>query len=393
MTELAKRARAIEPTLIRQLRDQAGPSSLDLGLGQPDLPVAEPVREALVEALEEGRAPYTHNLGLWETREAIADHYGVDAAQVMVTCGAQEALAVAVLGLVEPGDEVLVPDPGFPAYPNLVRMAEATPVPYALDADDDFRLVPERIESALSERTRMAIFNSPSNPTGAVHDRRDLEEVHALLEERDVLWVADEIYEDYDYEGAFASVLDAGAPLASGAKISGLSKSHHTMGWRLGWLISDEAIVEGLKPLHQHLVTCAPTPVQRATCAALGRHEELFAPTLAVFERRRRRAMQLADRLPEVGYVAPRGAFYLFLDLRAYTETDVDGRGSSALELARSLLQTEDVVVIPGAGFGAGGEGFWRVAYTVEESLLEEAFERMAHFLQSIPESSHKKPS
>jgi aspartate/methionine/tyrosine aminotransferase len=319
----------------------------------------------------------------------------------MVTCGVQEALAVGVLGLVEQGDEVLVPDPGFPAYPNLVRMAGATPVPYPLDADDDFRLVPEVVEAALTDKTSAIILNSPSNPTGAVHAKGDLDAVLDLLAERGVRWISDEIYEDYVYDDAFASVLDhdgglAGGAMPAGVKLGGLSKSHHMMGWRIGWLIGPPEWVEGLKPLHQHLVTCAPTPPQRAACVALQRHSELFAPSLDIFRRRRQLACELASKLPDVGFSTPQGAFYLFLDLRAYTgaagtEDDKQQR-SVSLALAESLLAAEDVVTIPGSGFGPAGEGFLRVAYTVDEAMIAEGFRRIDSFLHSftaLPKVQH----
>ncbi|MFP4597780.1 MAG: pyridoxal phosphate-dependent aminotransferase [Persicimonas sp.] len=383
MSPLATRAGAIEPTLIRAFRDNARPSSLDLGIGQPDLAVAEPVRRALIGAVEQGRAPYSHNLGLWPTRQAIGERYGLTGEQVMVTCGVQEALAVAVLGLVEPGDEVLVPEPGFPAYPNLVRMAGATPVVYELDADADFRLVPERVEAALSDRTSAIILNSPSNPTGACHAARDLAAVVELLAERGICYISDEIYEDYVYGDAHASVLDFDEGLAGGVKLGGLSKSHHMMGWRIGWLIGEAGLVEALKPLHQHLVTCAPTPAQQAARVALERHEELFEPTRAVFESRRELACRLASKLPDVSFVAPQGAFYLFLDVRAYTESGPGRRSTTSLELAERLLDTHDVVVIPGEGFGAAGEGFLRVAYTVDEPVLREGFARIRQFFEN----------
>ena len=381
MTKTAARAASIEPTLIRALRDRARPTSLDLGIGQPDLEVAEPVRRALIDAVEARRAPYSHNLGLWEARAAVAKRYGVEADNVMMTCGVQEALAVAVLGLVEHGDEVLVPDPGFPAYPNLVRLAGATPVGYALDADEDFRLVPDRIEQLLSERTSAIILNSPSNPTGAIHAEEDLREVLDMLAERDIRWISDEIYEDYTYDGDFPSALDQARRLHGGLKLGGLSKSHHMMGWRMGWLVADAELVEALKPLHQHLVTCAPVPAQQAAICALEHHDELFAPTLKTFARRRQLACSLADGIEGVSFTTPQGAFYLFLDVRAYTE-GVESRASSpsSLQLAESLLDVEDVVTIPGSGFGAAGEGFLRVAYTIDEASIEEAFERIASF-------------
>ncbi|MGM0558085.1 MAG: pyridoxal phosphate-dependent aminotransferase [Myxococcota bacterium] len=376
--KLSRRARAIEPTLIRQLRDKASPSSLDLGIGQPDLDVQEPLRRAVNDELLAGRAPYSHNLGLIEAREAVGAHYGVDGSRVMLTVGVQEALAVAILGVVEPGDEVLVPDPGFPAYPNLVRMAGATPVPYTLEANHDFRLDPDAILESITDKTSVVLLNSPANPTGTVIEEAPLRRLLEGLVERDVAWICDEIYEDYVYDGAFASVLDT-LDDPRGIKLGGLSKSFHTMGWRLGWLIADEDVVEGLKPLHQHMVTCAPVPAQRAAIAALGQHEELFASTRRVFAARRDLVLELLDDLPGLACAPPQGAFYLFVDARDYTR-----HGDDSLALAERILQEQDVVVIPGSGFGAAGEGFLRIAYTVAEPKLRDGFDRIKHFFEGL---------
>mgnify|MGYP006295575643 CR=1 FL=1 len=357
---LSDRAQAIEPTLIREFRSKARPESLDLGIGQPDLCVPEPVRRAAIDAVDGGRAPYSDNLGLPSTRRAVAEHCGVDPDQTMITCGVQEGLAVAVLGLVEPGDEVLVPDPGFPAYPNLVRAAGATPVPYTLAPDDGFALQYDEVAEQLSGRTSAIVLNSPSNPTGTVVEAENLRRVVELLADHDVRWISDEIYSDYLYEGA-EHVSPADFEQAPpGVRLSALSKSMHVMGWRIGWLVGPSEWVAELKPLHQHLVTCAPTPAQHAAVAALENFQELFAPTLSTFEARRDLAVRRAGELPGVEPVRPEGAFYLFLDVRAYTR-----HTGSSLELAEAILRDVDVVVVPGSGFGTGGEGFLRVAYTV----------------------------
>lgn len=377
-TDISERAGAIRPTQIRRFRSKAGPDSLDLGIGQPDLPVPDPVRRAAGEALEKGRAPYSDNLGFPATRRAVASHYDVDPEQTMITCGVQEGLAVALLGLVEPGEEVLVPDPGFPAYPNLVRAAGATPVPYPLDRDANFGLDPDRIRNRTSDRTSAIVTNSPSNPTGAVHDRDTLQNTLAPLSEEGVVWISDEIYENYVYgDTEHVSPLDLQG-VGPGIRLGALSKSMHVMGWRIGWAIGPDEWIRRLKPLHQHLVTCAPTPAQQAAVAALADFDTLFEPTLETFRHRRELALDRARTLEDVSVVAPRGAFYLFLDVRRYTRGPVD-----SLELAESILDEHDVVTIPGSGFGDGGEGFLRIAYTVDRPTMDEAFDRLADFFEA----------
>jgi len=374
---IADRARAIQSTQIREFRSLANPDSLDLGIGQPDLEVPDPVREAAVAAVESGRAPYSDNLGLPETREAVGRHCGVSPERTMITCGVQEGLAVAILGIVEPGDEVLVPDPGFPAYPNLVRTAGATPVPYPLDPSRDFALDPDEVLARTSSDTRAIVLNSPSNPTGTLHRRGPLAETLRELSSRGVVWISDEIYENYVYGDAdHVSPLELDG-VGRGIKLGALSKSMHVMGWRIGWLVAPRAWVRDLKPLHQHLVTCAPTPAQRATVAALADFDDLFAPTHETFADRRSLALHRTRSIPGVDPAPPEGTFYLFLDVRGYT-----GASGGSLALAEELLDETNVVAVPGTGFGDGGAGFLRIAYTVETSELEEAFDRMEDFFE-----------
>jgi len=379
MSSIAERARAIEATQIREFRTEAGPESLDLGIGQPDLEVPAPVREAAVEAIESGRAPYTDNLGSPELREAVGRHCSVPPERTMITCGVQEGLAVAILGLVEPGDEVLVPDPGFPAYPNLVRAAGGTPVPYPLDRERDFALDPDAVLSACTPGTEAIVLNSPSNPTGRVHRPDRIVETLERLRNRDVHWISDEIYEDYlfgDAEHCSPLELDG---VGRGVKLGALSKSMHVMGWRIGWMIAPKRWIRNWKPLHQHLVTCAPAPLQRAAVVALDQFDRLVRPTVETFDRRRECVLGRARNLPGVEPIPPEGALYLFLDVRRYT-----GRSGSSLELAERLLDRRDVVAIPGSGFGDEGEGFLRVAYTVDRSQLCEAFDRMNAFFEDL---------
>lgn len=375
---ISARARAIEPSLIRALRDAAKPSSLDLGLGQTDLPVPEAARARLRELLSTPlRAGYCPNLGTSAARSAIAARYeGVEPEQVMITSGVQEALAVAMLGLIEPEDEVLIPSPGFSAYANLVRLAGAQPVYYALDPQEAWRLNPATIKAALTPKTRAILLCSPSNPTGAVHALDDLVEVLELCVERGIMWISDEIYEDYTYQGhTHHSPWDFERFRAHGVKLSGLSKSHHMMGWRLGWLIAQAPVVEGLKGLHQHMVTSASTLSQEAAIASLAAHQSVIQHALPIFERRREVVSQGLAAIEGLTFWPGQGAFYLFLDIQAFMPNFQD-----AHDMALRLLKEEDVVLIPGSGFGPSAAHYLRLAYTVDEAILREATARMARF-------------
>ena len=374
--ELSAMARAIEPSLIRTLRDAAGPDSLDLGLGQTDLPVDERVVEAIIAHVEARRAPYAPNLGLAGMRGAVAERYAISPEEVLITCGVQQGLALALMGLVQRGDEVLVPDPGFVAYPNLVRSVGAKPVPYPLRAPR-FDLELELIEELVTTRTRAIVINSPGNPTGAVHDPETMRRVLKRLAELGVLWISDEIYEDYVYDGQRHVSPAEDAELAEcGVRLSGLSKSHHMMGWRLGWVTAPRRIIEGLKGLHQHHVTCAPTLVQRGGVMALAHHEAITSHARAVFASRREAIMAHVDALPGVSAERPAGAFYVWLDVHKLLKPGYD-----SLTLAKALLEQEDVITVPGIGFGAAGAGHLRLAYTIDQTQCDEAMKRVARFV------------
>lgn len=377
---LARRAEAIEPTSIRALRSKMGPSTIDFGLGQTDLAVPEAVRLRLRNQFEGPlRAPYTPNAGSPEARGAVADHVGAGPEEVILTCGVQQGLAVAILGLCEPGDQVLVPDPGFPAYANLVRAAKARPVAYPLQGPTAERpgwhLDVGAVEEHIGDDTRLMILNNPSNPTGTLSEPDELAQVLELLHRRGVGWISDEIYEDYVWEGDFVSARRLGYA-DEGIVLSGLSKSHHLMGWRLGWMVGPADILRGLTPLHQHLVTCAPLPAQQAAIAALADHDGSLAETSRIFGERRRIALEATQGLPLGSTAVAEAAFYLFLDVRPWLS-----RFDSTEQMALALLDEEDVLVIPGEGFGPAGLGHLRIAYTIGESLLREGLDRLRQFL------------
>jgi aspartate aminotransferase len=231
----------------------------------------------------------------------------------------------------------------------------------------------------MTAKTRMIVINSPSNPTGAIHGDDDLRRVVTKCQERGIVWIADEIYQDFVYASAPKSIDDLGGDNA-GIRVNGLSKTFSMMGWRLGWLIASPETITRLVPLHQHLVTCAPTPAQRATVQALAIHGDWTKKLREHFDAKRRLMSDLANQIPDVSFATPAGAFYLFLDISRYRDT----LGSS-IEIAGSILREVDVVTIPGAGFGAGGEGHLRLAYTGEDETLREAMGRLAEFFHGRP--------
>jgi aspartate aminotransferase len=373
---VARRHAALRRTLIRELFESAPPDTLNLGLGQPDLVTPEPIRRAGVRAIEEGWTGYSPTAGYPGLREAVAERYpgfcsGPEG--VVVTVGAEEAVCLALFTLLDPGDEVLVPDPGFPSYPVVTRLAGGVPVPYPLRAERGFELDPADIEKRLGERTRLVILCNPSNPAGAVEEEATLRELARLAERRDFYWLADEIYEAFDYESRHVSL----ARLSDrGLVVSGVSKSLSMTGWRIGWLASaDPAFAAKATALHQYLVTCSCSISQRAAEAALG--EEGRACQRELVERFRRRRDLLRASLEQKAGLSlspPRGAFYLFADVR---------RWGNSLALARRLIDEARVMTVPGEAFGAQAAGWLRLSYAASEEVLEEAAERIARVLRA----------
>ena len=372
----ARRMEGIERTLIRRIFDAAPPDAIQLGLGQPDLVSPPSICLAGVQAIAEGRTGYTSTAGDPELRAAVAARYRpwIDGADgVAITIGSQEAMFAACLTLLDPGDEVLYPDPGYPAYPVVARLVGATAVPYPLRPERAFRLSAEDVLSRITERTRLAIVCSPGNPTGAIHRGEDVHALCAGLARAGVAWLSDEIYAGYTYGEACPSPLTI-AP-EGGLVISGLSKDLSMTGWRIGWVAGPKAIVARVIAAHQYLVTCAPTPSQRAALAAFRpAGEEERRGILARFASRRQLMADGLRRVPGVRFALPDGAFYFFVDVSSH---------GSSLDVAKRLLERRRVVTIPGEAFGPGGGGWLRLSYAASEEAIVEGTRRMAEELQA----------
>jgi aspartate aminotransferase len=356
----ARRVARLERTLIRRIFDAAPRDAINLGLGQPDLATPEPVCAAGIEAIRSGRTGYTATAGEPALREAIGRRYGSfarGASDVVVTVGSQEAIFAALLCLADPGDEVLFPDPGYPAYPVVAELVGARPIAYPLRAERGFRVDPADVGSRLTDRTRAVILCSPSNPTGAIHRGEDVEAIVRLLDRQGVAWVSDEIYAGFTYEGEAPSPREWSAD--GGLIVSGLSKDFSMTGWRVGWVIGPGDLAERLTAIHQHLVTCASSLSQAAALAAFSEGGAAAARGhLEIFRRRRDRMAAELSRIPKIRFEMPDGAFYFFVD--------VSDHGSS-LSLANRILKRRGVITIPGEAFGERGRGYLRISFAATE--------------------------
>jgi aspartate/methionine/tyrosine aminotransferase len=360
---VARRMDGIDRTLIRRIFDSAPPGAINLGLGQPDLPTPPRISLAGAAGIASGKTGYTSTAGTPELRAAVARRYAPFAngpENVAITVGSQEAVFASVLTLVDAGDELLYPDPGYPAYPVVARLVGAVPVAYPLRAERGFRLDPRDILSRLTDRTRLVIVCSPSNPTGVVESAGNLQELARVLEGRGVPWLSDEIYAGFSYDGPAPSL--ATFSHEGGIVVSGLSKDLSMTGWRIGWVVGTADVVSKIVATHQYLVTCAPSVSQAAALAALTPEGEAERHAYLEMFRLRRDIMarELSD-IHALRFEMPAGAFYFFVDC---------SRFGSSVALCERILARRNVIVIPGEAFGPGGAGFIRISYAASEENI-----------------------
>ena len=366
---LPRRLQGIQKSMIRQVFDRARPGSINLGLGEPDLPTPDVIRRAAARIVIEEQNGYTIHAGLPALREQVAGSYPFlnnNAERVIITAGSEEALYLTLMALVDEGDEVLLPNPGFVAYPAIVRMAGGVPAYYRLPAATDFSFDADDFRRALTPRTKVVVCISPSNPTGRVLSANDLEAMATALRGHGAYLISDEIYRDLFY-GAKRP------PSASDfyertIVISGLSKSMSMTGWRLGWMCGDEAVIRAALILHGYITTCASTVSQKSALvswtveAAAARSD--FRRTFSA-----RREHLLSEIKKELGVkaVVPDGAFYTMVDVSQY---------GTSLDVAERFLE-QKVITVPGAAFGSESEGFLRVSFCADVDKLTEGVQRM----------------
>lgn len=374
----ARRMDGIDRTLIRRIHDAAPPGSINLGLGQPDLATPPSIALAGVDGIAKGRTGYTSTGGDPALRAAIAARYAPQATgadHVVVTVGSQEAVFATMLALTDPGDEVLYPDPGYPAYPVVARLLGATAVPYPLRWENRFRVDPADVEARLTERSRLVILCSPSNPTGAVDLESDLLDLAERLDRRGVAYLSDEIYAGFAYDRPVPS-LGRIRP-EGGIVVSGLSKDLSMTGWRIGWAVGPPRVVARIVAAHQYVVTCAPSISQAAAVAALAPESDAVrASYLETFRRRRAVAMRELGAIEGVRFHPPEGAFYLFADVSPFGE---------ATAIAERLLERRRVITIPGEAFGDQARGFLRISFAATEEAIETGIRRLGAELRGDP--------
>jgi aspartate aminotransferase len=369
------RLRGIEKSAIRQLFDRARPNSINLGLGEPDLPTPEVIRRAAIDVIAHEQNGYTSHAGLPLLRARIAadnPSSGASAERVIITAGSQEALYLALMTLVEEGDEVLLPDPGFVAYPTIVRMAGGESVFYKLPAARDFSFDIEDFRRRLTPRTRVVVAISPSNPTGRTLSADDLSLMAGALRESQAYVISDEIYRELYYGPGEQRPASMSEHYGRTIVISGLSKSMSMTGWRLGWMCGDEAVIKSALVLHGYVTTCASTVSQKAALAAwTDEAEAARREHRRIFRERRDYLLELIRSRLDLKAVTPDGAFYTMVDVSRY---------GSSIEVAEAML-AQGVITVPGSAFGTEGEGHLRISFCAELPALAEGVRRMGEAL------------
>ncbi|HEV8189712.1 MAG TPA: aminotransferase class I/II-fold pyridoxal phosphate-dependent enzyme [Pyrinomonadaceae bacterium] len=371
-----RRLQGIEKSVIRQVFDRALPGSINLGLGEPDLPTPDVIRNAAVKAIVDEQNGYTSHAGLPALRARVASDYPYlegKPERVIITAGSQEALYLALLALVDDGDEVLLPNPGFVAYPTIVRMAGGTASFYRLPRETGFAFDRDEFRRALTPRTKVVVCISPSNPTGRVLTNDDLASIADAVRDHGAYLISDEIYRELYYTTARPETLSNYYDRT--IVISGLSKSMSMTGWRLGWLCGEEPVVQAALVLHGYVTTCASAVSQKASLVAwTDEAETARAGFRETFRARRDHLFRLIDSELRLSAVTPDGAFYTMLDVSKY---------GPSMRVAEALL-SERVVTVPGAAFGSESEGFLRVSFCADHETLEEGVQRIKRGLSNI---------
>lgn len=373
----------IKPSGIRKYFDIVSEmqDAITLGVGEPDFDTPWHIRDEGIYSLEKGRTFYTSNAGLLELKQEVCKYMersqGVsyESSQVFITVGGSEAIDLALRAMVNPGDEVLIPQPSYVSYEPCAILADATPVIIELKAENDFRLKPEEILQKITEKTRILVLPYPNNPTGAIMEREDLEKIAKVVIEKDLIVISDEIYAELTYEKKHVSIVQIPGMKERTILINGFSKAYAMTGWRLGYCIGPIEIIRQMLKIHQFAIMCAPTTSQYAGIEALKNGDVDVQKMRTEYNHRRR---YLMHAFAEMGLPCfePFGAFYCFPEIRKF--------GLTSDDFTMKLLQQEKLAVVPGDAFGSCGEGFIRISYAYSMDTLKQAMQRLKHFIDSL---------
>ena len=379
----------VKPSGIRKFFDLVSEmkDAISLGVGEPDFDTPWHIRDEGIYSLEKGRTFYTSNAGLKELKEEIAAylkrriHVEYDPVhEILVTVGGSEGIDIAMRAMLNPGDEVLIPQPSYVSYEPCAVLAGGKPVIIELKEENEFRLTAEELLESITEKTKLLVLPFPNNPTGAIMEREDLEKIARVIVEKDIFVLSDEIYSELSYKGEHVSVTSLPGMRERTILINGFSKAYAMTGWRLGYACGPKEIIEQMFKIHQFAIMCAPTTSQYAAVEALKNGDGDVEKMREAYDQRRRYLMH-AFREMGLRCFEPYGAFYVFPCIKEF--------GMTSEEFANRFLAEEKVAVVPGTAFGDCGEGFLRISYAYSLENLKIALERLQRFVDRLREEQN----
>ena len=365
-------------------REKAGEKIIHLNIGRPDFDTPKNIKEAAKKALDEGKVHYASNYGIPELRDAIAhkteqeNNIGYDpAGEIVVTVGANEGILLAMMGLLNPGDEVLIPDPVWLHYFYCAKMAGAVPISVRTREENEFVPSIDDFKAMITPKTKMIVLTSPNNPTGAVASAEALDALAELAKEKDLFVISDEIYESMVYDGnRHISIASLPGMKERTIIVNGFSKKYSMTGWRLGWICSDKALISAMIRIHQYTTVCVTTFAQYGAAEALTGPQDEINRMIAEFDRRRGLVYGSLKEMPGIRVLRPKGAFYIF--------PNITGTGKTSEEITGYLLDEAKIAVVPGSVFGNFGEGYIRISYANSYENLEMAMSNMKAALEKL---------
>ena len=388
--ELSKKVLNIKPSGIRKFFDLVSEMEdvISLGVGEPDFDTPWHIRDEGIYALEKGKTFYTSNSGLKALREEISNYikrkqgvfYNPDS-EIVVTVGGSEAIDIGLRALINDGDEVIIPQPSYVSYEPCSILANAKPVIINLKAENEFRLKPDELLAAITDKTKVLILPYPNNPTGAVMEKDDLDKIARIIAEKDIYVMSDEIYSELSYNGQHVSIASLPSMKERTILINGFSKAYAMTGWRLGYACAPSNIIKQMTKIHQFAIMCAPTTSQYAAVEAL-KNGDKDVEVMKTSYNQRRRFLINAFKEMQLECFEPFGAFYVFPCIKEFN--------MSSEEFATRFLEEEKVAAVPGNAFGECGEGFLRISYAYSLDNLKEAMFRMKRFVERLRESNQK---
>lgn len=380
---LSGRIKNTKPSGIRKFFDIAAEMDdvLSLSIGEPDFVTPWHIREAGIYSLEQGKTHYTANLGIKELRKEISKYLkrrfslNFTPQQTIVTVGGSEAIDLAIRAVINPGDEVLIPEPSFVCYQPITVMAGGVPVPIVTREKDQFRLKADQLKAAITERTKLLVLPYPNNPTGAIMEKDDLRAVAKVIKDKDILVLSDEIYAELTYGRKHVSIASIDGMAERTVVVNGFSKAYSMTGWRLGFAAGPQPIIDAMARIHQYAIMSAPTTSQYAAVEALKNGDDDIVAMRDEYDRRR---IMILDGVHSLGLECfePFGAFYIF--------PYIGGFGLSSDEFCKRLLYEHRLAVVPGDAFGRSGEGFIRISYAYSPDDITQALSRLGDFIRGL---------